>query len=508
MLDKALIKEYNEQRKRGAEHLLCHAPFTSLNFEQNGNVTACCFNRFHILGNVSKDSIQDTWYGEPANKLRNYIRGNNLNGGCQACSQLLEAKNFKGSKAIYYDEYARSSLKEKGLKALQNIGLPYKGMPRVFEFELSNKCNLECTMCNGYFSSSIRANREKLPPMKMMYDNNFVEQLDYFIPHLTDMKFLGGEPFLIDIYYKIWEKVAKLNPKLKMHITTNGTIYNGKVRALLDKLNCGIILSIDSLNKTTYEKIRKNSTFEKVEANMWKLIEYTRSKNTYFSFSVCPIKDNWQDLPDMLRFANKNDINIHFNTVWTPEDLSLRYLTDEKFNEIINFWESQEYDTSYPRANWNINKFKEVLHTVKFWREERVADLPPKIKHVVAKSKPKVLAGDHKQLSVAEIFTQHTGSPETTSLMNEVRNTMEDKAFIIEYLNALTAFVQEETVTENKEVLVNNVSLILENIDNINNYKYMSDELIKSDFLFQIDYLITYKSEVVISNILSRYSEL
>jgi MoaA/NifB/PqqE/SkfB family radical SAM enzyme len=79
--------------------------------------------------------------------------------------------------------------------------------PRVMEFELSNECNLECVMCNGYFSSSIRKNREKLPASVSPYNDQFVDELDQFIPHLTDAKFLGGEPFMIDIYLKIWERI-------------------------------------------------------------------------------------------------------------------------------------------------------------------------------------------------------------------------------------------------------------------------------------------------------------
>jgi MoaA/NifB/PqqE/SkfB family radical SAM enzyme len=76
-------------------------------------------------------------------------------------------------------------------------------MPKVMEFELSNECNLECVMCNGSFSSSIRKNREKLPPIISPYNDDFVNELDAFIPHLTDAKFLGGEPFMIEIYLKI-----------------------------------------------------------------------------------------------------------------------------------------------------------------------------------------------------------------------------------------------------------------------------------------------------------------
>jgi MoaA/NifB/PqqE/SkfB family radical SAM enzyme len=47
--------------------------------------------------------------------------------------------------------------------------------PSMLELELNNTCNLECVMCIGELSSSIRKNREKLPAIRSPYDEAFVE---------------------------------------------------------------------------------------------------------------------------------------------------------------------------------------------------------------------------------------------------------------------------------------------------------------------------------------------
>jgi MoaA/NifB/PqqE/SkfB family radical SAM enzyme len=199
---------------------------------------------------------------------------------------MLEAGNYHGVRARYYDEFAPNTLGPRLNYLKQSLGgaVPY---PRVMEFELSNTCNLECIMCNGYFSSSIRKNREHLPPIESPYNDKFVDELDEFIPHLTDAKFLGGEPFMIDIYLSIWERIRKLNPNIRIHITTNGTFLNNRIKDLLEGLKAGIILSIDSVNKETYPKIRVNGSYDKVMENLEYFRDYTKRKSTFLSMAAC-----------------------------------------------------------------------------------------------------------------------------------------------------------------------------------------------------------------------------
>lgn len=58
---KNIINKYNAQRTLSIQHKLCHAPFQSLYFGRDGNVTACCYNRNVILGSYPKQSLLDIW---------------------------------------------------------------------------------------------------------------------------------------------------------------------------------------------------------------------------------------------------------------------------------------------------------------------------------------------------------------------------------------------------------------------------------------------------------------
>lgn len=369
MLTKAQIDAYNTVRSPSARSIICHAPFTSLNFEQNGNVSACCYNRSFTLGHIPEDALMDIWLGERAEQLRAYIKENDLSGGCSACAEQIQAGNYKGTKAIYYDEYAGKFHFLDKLKAAfgKKEAIAF---PKVFEFELSNSCNLECVMCNGYFSSAIRKNREHLPPIKNHYTEAFVEQLRPFIPHLTDAKFLGGEPFLIDIYYKIWDLIIELNPAAKVHITTNGTVLNAKVKSYLKKMKAGIVLSIDSLNKEHYEQIRVNATFDQVMENLHWFKKYTSEKGTYLSIAASPIRANRMDMPEMVRFCNQHDIHLHFNTVWTPEDQSLRFLGEKELTELLEVYEKAHFGVMGWRGRANHQHFRDFVAQVRTWRDE------------------------------------------------------------------------------------------------------------------------------------------
>ena len=374
ILSKDVIKTYNSSRTCANKNIVCHAPSVNMNFEQTGEVRACCYNFKHVLGKWPENSIKEIWLGSKLATLRSYIEEDNLGGGCVECGKMIVTGNHQGVRARYYDEFPRSSFSDKvsSIKKIITGGFVY---PKVMEFELSNECNLECIMCNGSFSSSIRKNREKLSPIISPYNDKFVDELEEFIPHLTDAKFLGGEPFMIDIYLTIWERILKINPNIRIHITTNGTFLNNRIKNLLEGLNAGIILSIDSVESETYKKIRVNGNFAKVMENLSYFIEYTRRKKTFISMAACPMTNNWMELPQMLEFCLDKNIALYFNVVFTPFELSLKELSRENLQNVIGFLEAYSLpiisgNPMTPR-NLSISAFHDFVLLLKGWLDEK-----------------------------------------------------------------------------------------------------------------------------------------
>jgi MoaA/NifB/PqqE/SkfB family radical SAM enzyme len=368
-----VVTGYNDVRACRDKRSLCHAPGHSMYFGRDGLVSACCYSRRNALGRYPDHSIAEIWFGDKRKELRGQMRRNILPSGCDICADQLRARNFKGLLAAQFDSLASKATIATKLKSLVLQPAAY---PSRMEFELSNKCNLECSMCNGFFSSSIRSNREGLPALPQIYDAQFVNQLRPFVPHLTDAKFLGGEPFLVDLYYEIWELFIENNPTCDISITTNGTVYTEKVKRVLEKLNCQIVVSLDSLNKDTYEIIRKNAFFSRTVTNLEAFTAINRGKGKRLTLAICPIVSNWQELPEILSFANSRGMRVFFNTVISPKSLSLKYLTSRKQGEIIAFLRQSRKPATDPQEMHNYGALEDFCQQLQLWRDEKSDSIP------------------------------------------------------------------------------------------------------------------------------------
>jgi hypothetical protein len=362
------LKGYEAVRPPEDRGTFCHAPSLNLNFEQNGNVTACCYNRRHVLGSWPSESIDAIWKGEKARELRAALAEGDLSKGCDICLDQFEAGNYQGMRSRHFDGY---SLRRKPGARPKRV----PEFPRILEFELSNACNLECEMCNGYFSSAIRSRREKLPPLTRRYDRRFVEELGRYLPHVEWARFLGGEPFLNPLYFEIWELLAEVNPRAHVAITTNGTILSERVKRVVRRSKPDIIVSIDSLEPAAYESIRKGADFARVRANLEWFMQASRENGRQMSVVACPMRSNWRDLPRLVAFCSFQGLLAGFNTVLWPLELSLRTLPKDELAEVHAFLAS-ELSRGVLSGGWaesgvagaNLKAYRDLLRQIDGWR--------------------------------------------------------------------------------------------------------------------------------------------
>jgi len=321
-LDLRQYRKYNSFRPSGAKPVFCYVPFNSLTFSFSGKVFACSYNRDVQLGQYPDLSIDEIWNSAEARQLRTHMQHNDLDYGCQHCRYFFEKGKFSNLKPLVFDKY------------YENTAATY---PQVMEFELSNECNLECQMCVGEVSSSIRKNRDKLPPIPMPYDEKFLAQLAKYIPHLKEAKFYGGEPFLISIYYKIWDLIKQLNPKLPLFVITNGSHWNSKIESLINDLDFDVAVSIDAVDKDIVEGIRKNIQHEKLMHNIKRFSEVCRKKGKYLSLSFTVQKDNWRELPRVIELCNEVDAFIFVSYLERPVEFSITEFSTSELQEVIDY---------------------------------------------------------------------------------------------------------------------------------------------------------------------------
>jgi len=331
---------------------LCQAPHSNLYIGHNGNITACCSNRTYVLGKYPDKSLLEIWNGEPAKKLRKELDNFSFKEGCFACSYFLNIEKFKSLKITHYD--TEGTYRD----------LPY---PHRLDLELDNKCNLECTMCNGVFSSSIRKNREKLFSYISPYNNDkFLEELTPFLLNAKKINFFGGEPFLITIYDKIFDVLLKNKSKAIIYIQTNGTIFNKKIESICNKLNISISISIDGGTKEIYEKIRKNSSFELISENCTKFNNILNKNKKNLLISSVVSTENIYDLLNLVIFANKHNSKLFFHHVKSPLELSIESLSRLELKKVIDFYEqSITTFTKFLPKNENLNSLIEIMNLLK-----------------------------------------------------------------------------------------------------------------------------------------------
>jgi MoaA/NifB/PqqE/SkfB family radical SAM enzyme len=295
------------------EFATCNAPFNNMYINLLGRVSPC-WKLPGLCDQWSEDrSLMDIWTGEHFQKYRNALKQNLFLNRCGECKKEIDEGVWPLAKA--YEKF------------------PVRDMPSIMEIELSNQCNLECIMCNGTLSSGIRKNRDKLPPLPQIFDDSFLEQMKEFIPHLVELRVNGGEPFAQKILLDLLDIVFEINPQLKVTIATNGTVYNKRVQAILDKCNIHLNISIDSLIPERYEMIRVNGSFDTLMENFEIFKEYCHTNNRNLSIMVNPMNNNWEEMIDFVHFTDKHNCNLWFNTILYPKHLSIKHLHK---NEILN----------------------------------------------------------------------------------------------------------------------------------------------------------------------------
>jgi molybdenum cofactor biosynthesis enzyme MoaA len=353
-----ISEKYNLTRTIAERKHICHAPFNNIYLNSLGQPAACWQSFFYEPEeSYPSKSLHDIWFGEKFTRLRESVRSLDLTFKCSACKKHLEEGNFTNILAKAYDN-----------------DYPLSAYPAIMELELSNTCNLECIMCFGDLSSSIRKNREHKPPLQSPYGKKFAQEMEEFIPHLHEVRFNGGESFLISQYYQIWEKIIKIKPTIRCTLATNGTVLNNKIKRLLPKGNFHLNVSLDSLNKKTYEYIRKNAVFEKTMKNLEYFHEFCKKHDRTLCIVTNPMRCNWEEMPQFVEFANKLNVPLWFNTIMRPKELGLWSLSKTELEKIYTALKEHTFVSPGPeeyQKQHNIKIYKNLVEVqIKNWLDE------------------------------------------------------------------------------------------------------------------------------------------
>ncbi len=354
-VDKKVLCNFNKSRKYGPLKHICYAPHTSMFFSRSGFISPCYASYNNKSSHVSQSSLKDIWFNLSFKNIRNEHNLCNLDSTCGFCKEIMQSESFGSLLINKYEHYAFSK----------------SDYPVIMEFELSNTCNLSCIMCDSNLSSGIASDNCETDSGNIYYKEEFFDELREFIPHLQLAEFTGGDPFMIEEYYRIWDMILELNPKCQILITTNANTMNPRIESLMkrhSKINFNI--SIDSLEKVNYENIRRNGNFEFALKNIDKFVEYARKNKTHVNLLVCPMTVNIHELADFVNFANHKQICVYYHTVVKPRHLSLKFSDKKELKSLILDLSSKDFSSKTKNERTNAENFKNLVELLISWSNE------------------------------------------------------------------------------------------------------------------------------------------
>jgi radical SAM protein with 4Fe4S-binding SPASM domain len=328
----------------------CYAPFVSMFFTTSGNVVACCKSQSLSVGNVTSERLDAIWNGPRVENFRKMVRAYVLPSECGFCAWQISSGDYAGVFTQHFDQYGADDTK--------------LHWPKVMEFAISNECNLECIMCSGDSSSRIRARREHLPPLANAYGDEFFADLRKYLPHLQLAKFLGGEPFLIQGNFRIWDMMIEDGLATPCIITTNGTLWDEKVERVLDHLPVSIVFSIDGATAPTLETIRLGAKYDVLMTNARRFIDYTRRRGTSFNFIFSLMRQNWREFADFLLLAESMGVRTETSTVVYPPQHSVFTLPPKQLLEMVETMERRDAELG-ERLKLNLPVWRATLTSLR-----------------------------------------------------------------------------------------------------------------------------------------------
>jgi radical SAM protein with 4Fe4S-binding SPASM domain len=398
--------------------LSCSEPQHNMYISRDGLVKVCCHNHYFEIGNLRKNTLSEIWNSEKRKYFSKLLYKSSDEPSCGNCT----LKKAEKRNDIFFSKKLKIS--------------PY---PKSIEFELSNKCNLECIMCSPLYSNQIEKRYHEITNDSFDF-HSITEQLEPFVTHLQEAKFYGGEPFIIEQYFDIWEYIISKNPACKFYIQTNGTVLNEKIQSILNKGIFNIGVSLESVQPETYKHIRVNAGLEKVLSNIDYFNNYSKQKKTFLGVAICPIRSNWKELPELIRFFNKKEIPVNFHQVIRPFNVTLWNLPNKELYHIYKTLSECQFEHSENHVcKSNISNFKKLLDQISEW-------------HTLAlerENKTEFLNNKTEQELLKEIENIAMNFLESIAWLNK-EITNHKKELFIEKLNEVCKNIQDKTLLKSK----------------------------------------------------------
>ena len=186
---------------------------------------------------------------------------------------------------------------------------------------LTNRCNVNCLYCHhdGMVKSKDEMTADELYTICKIAKKIGVRKI----------RLSGGEPLLKKDIVEIVEKIASLGFK-DISMTTNGILLGEYAQDLKDAGLDRVNVSLDTLNRETFELITKKDYLEDAKNGILKAVEVGLYP---VKINMVIMKDiNQNEIDDMFQFCKKHDIVLQLIELIESENCD-----DDKFSEDYHY---------------------------------------------------------------------------------------------------------------------------------------------------------------------------
>ena len=333
----------------------CILPFSTL-YVENNRVRLCCESEERTEKYITEDvSVDDVWNGEFFQDIRRQMLAGELPDACRICKLHEEVgeeskREWENSRVSDPDYY---------------IALDH---PTKFDLRLSNKCNLECVMCNGVVSSAITKRVREYTSEKFVIQtqddwdqqSQIIEYVNQHKDSITELKFCGGEPFLQWEVMETLESLADAGVAGNIDLTfiTNCTVQRERwFRDVITKYkSVKLNLSVDGI-EDTLEYVRWPSRWNTVDKTV-RFFKELSDTHRHIRISLSPVIHllNALDLHRLFEYAAELKINIALGPVLQTNNetyLHTNLLTDELRRTV---WENFQPVLNNTDLSFNIGR--------------------------------------------------------------------------------------------------------------------------------------------------------
>ena len=239
-----------------ASDRFCPHPFENFEIYKDGGVFACnCTQVPFPIGNAHTQDAKTIWQSAPAQAIRASI----LDGSFRYCSPMTCYKRFNLPKrAEHPEEFAR----------LQRIGVSGVETPKHLNLSYDLSCNLSCPSCRNGKVMATAEERLQLDHVRDAIVLPLLESKYAETVYITSSGDAFGSPHFRGVLKQLCDHKFE---HVRITLGTNGQLITPRLWEEFKPLHPrfrDITISIDGATPESYERIRRGSTWEKLQVSM------------------------------------------------------------------------------------------------------------------------------------------------------------------------------------------------------------------------------------------------